>query len=218
MPAFCDLKGLVFSRWLVIAKSNIAGRTQWECKCECGVVRPVLSSSLISGKSKSCGCLNKEKASERLTLRMKTHGLSRTAAYASWSSMVKRCTNKKNNEWENYGGRGIGICDRWKNSFENFLEDMGNPPPGMSIDRINNDLGYSKENCRWATRTEQNRNKRSCRQISFNGETKGFGEWAEHYCIDRRKLYSRVINCGWSFDKAVSTALQEKIADVRTRK
>ena len=214
MPAFCDLTGLVFSRWLVIARGNITDRkTRWECRCECGVVRSVLSSSLISGKSKSCGCLNSERCSERATLRNITHGLSRTSAYESWSNMRNRCTNERNEAWENYGGRGIGICDRWKNSFENFLEDMGQPPNGMSIDRINNDLGYSPENCRWATRAEQNSNRRNCWQIAFNGETKGFAEWAAHYCIDRKQLYSRVIGCGWSFEKAVSTALQVKTVE-----
>ena len=152
-----DLKGQKFNRWTVICKSsktNSFYNVLWVCRCECGIVRDVLSGNLVRGLSKSCGCLNRENHSK--------HNLSKTAEYKTWLGIKSRCLNPKNEAYNNYGGRGIKICDRWLNSFENFYADMGlKPSEEYSIDRIDNNGHYEPGNCKWNTFEEQQNNKRT---------------------------------------------------------
>ena len=150
-----------FGRWTVI--SGMAPSYHVLCKSGCGEVRNVYLSALTHAKSKSCGCLHKEVVT--------THGHNGKRTYKSYHSMKQRCLNSNHHAWEFYGGRGIDICNRWLLSFENFLEDMGERPEGTSLDRIDGDKGYSKTNCRWATLSEQNKNKRYGRKTRRTKDT-----------------------------------------------
>lgn len=124
--------------------------------------------------------------------------------YQAWSNMLERCRNKNLPNYRRYGGRGIKVCERWL-SFQNFLEDMGRrPSPKHSIERINNDLGYFKENCKWATRVEQCRNMRSNTIMEFNGESRCVAEWAEVYGLSREIVWSRLLR-GWTLERALTT-------------
>jgi len=158
------------------------------CQCSCGNEVIVMLDNLLRGNTKSCGCLQSELAAERGRLLKTTHGMSYTREYRSWASMVDRCTNEKCHNYGSYGGRGIRVCDRWRSSFENFYSDMGDRPPGMSIDRIGNDGDYTPDNCRWATTKEQNRNMRSNRLI----EGKPMTDWCEDNDLNRNAVSSRL--------------------------
>lgn len=153
MSAFIDLTGQRFWRWKVLKQSTLKKR--WVCMCDCGTTRDVLGAELRSGGTKSCGCYAREVSA----IANKTHGHSRrTKAYTTWLNMRKRCSeNAAPRDKSVYYDRGIRVCERWM-VFENFLQDMGEPPPGCSIDRIDGDKGYSPDNCRWATAKMQARN------------------------------------------------------------
>jgi hypothetical protein len=152
-----DLTGQRFGRLVVSGQDGKtrSGGYAWACVCDCGNRKTVSSSNLRRSLIKSCGCLQ---AANRLF-----HGHStrthRTRAYTCWSHMKSRCSNEKHPQYEDYGARGISVCERWMD-FPNFLADMGEPQPGLSIDRINNDGNYEPGNCRWATQSEQNANRR----------------------------------------------------------
>jgi len=153
-----ELKGMKFGRLTVLEETggrNKDGKVLWKCQCECGNIKTNSGSNLISGAIKSCGCLRTEIVRENSI----KHGMWRTPTYQTWENMLKRCNNKKNKAYKDYGGRGIKVCERWLN-FINFFKDMGIRPEGLTIERKNNELGYFKENCCWATQAQQNRNKR----------------------------------------------------------
>lgn len=151
-----DLTGRVFERLTVLARGEPRGhKTRWAAQCSCGAVKLVNHAELMAGKTKSCGCLNVEARK----MRPATHGYSESPTYVCWSNMHARCSNPKRKEYKNYGGRGISVCERWA-SFESFVADMGDKPPRLSIDRINNDGNYEPSNCRWATAKQQRANQR----------------------------------------------------------
>ena len=154
-PAY-DLKGQRFGRWTAI-KYN--GGKQWLCHCDCGKRKLVYAPRLKNGKSKSCGCLQKE----LLGNRRRTHGCSwpiETCEYAAWHHMIQRCTYRKNPSWKHYGGRGITVCERWLHSFANFLADMGPRPERLTLERIDVNGNYEPSNCCWDTWSQQNKNQR----------------------------------------------------------
>lgn len=132
-----------------------------------------------------------------------THGLSKTKTYQAWADMKTRCYNSKRAQFAFYGGRGISVCDRWKNSFENFLVDMGEKPHGHSLDRIDTDGNYTKENCRWTTQVEQCNNRRSNKIITHNGETLTYSQWSLRLG-QYRSLVNDRIRRGWDEISAIS--------------
>ncbi len=188
-----DLTGKQFGRWTVLGPAPKRGKNRrWWCVCECGTERDVLGFQLNSGATVSCGCSGG------------THGLWGSTEWNSWSSMRQRCNNPNMVYYNMYGGRGIYVCDRWQDSFENFYEDMGSKPsPSHSIERIDNDGPYSPENCRWATKKEQAGNRRSARTLTHEGETLSLTEWAGRLGITPNALYMRLYK-GWSVEKALT--------------
>ena len=157
-----NLKGQKFGRLTAIcpvAKNN-RNAVLWLCECDCGLDAIIESSSLVRGLTRSCGCLDRE--AHQLRPNRTTHGQSGTRLYRIWKAMKTRCTNPNTNDWKNYGGRGITVCPEWMNSFQAFFDwavthDYSDE---LTIDRINNDKGYSPDNCRWATMKEQRHNQR----------------------------------------------------------
>ncbi len=205
-----DLIDKRFGRLTVLKRmdKNKWGNYRWLCKCICGKEKIVLDYDLKNGNTKSCGCLRKEQTRERFTTHGHLKGGVVSTTYQSWLSMIQRCTNLNNKAYKYYGGRGITVCKRWL-EFENFLQDMGEPPTNKhQIDRINNDGNYCKENCRWATRTEQQRNTRRSHMISFCGKTQCLVAWAEELNINYSTLSSRIFILGWSVEKAFTTPVK----------
>lgn len=133
-----------------------------------------------------------------------TKARTETTTYSCWEGIVQRCLNPKSHCYARYGGRGITVCDRWRNSFDAFLEDMGEQPPGLQIDRIDNNAGYCKENCRWATRAQQNRNRCNNQLITHSGETLCLTDWANRIGIHPDTLRAR-LRQGWEIYAAIST-------------
>lgn len=183
---------------------NQYGKYRWLCLCNCGRETIVLSESLKSGNTKSCGCLCREITRQRST----KHGHKRrnkiSKIYISWISMVQRCVNSNRKNYKNYGGRGITVCKRW-GKFENFLEDMGEKPEGHQIDRIDNNGNYCKSNCRWTTPKQNSRNRSNHRIINFNGKTQCLSAWAEKFNIRVGTLRARIYKYHWSIEKALTT-------------
>lgn len=176
--------------------------SKWDCTCSCGASCVVSRCHLVSGHTTSCGCLQRESARAR-----KTHGMRRTRVYSIWSGMVSRCRATGGKNAENYSRRGISVCQRWL-SFENFLSDMGEPPIGSTIDRRDNNGGYNKGNCRWATVIQQANNTRANRYITAMGETKSLSDWSrDGRCMVRYHVLQARIRRGWDVTEAITSRL-----------
>lgn len=170
------------------------GKIWWVCRCECGNFTQSSKYNLLAGYAKSCGCVRKSKEFREATSKRNTkHGMYGTAEYSTWAAMIERCENKEGKSWENYGGRGISVDARWRNSPEQFLVDMGkHPGKGWSIERKDVNGNYSPENCVWATAKEQGNNRRANVKYTYKGVTKNLGQWAEEYGLPHNTLWNRL--------------------------
>ena len=182
-------KGDKFGRLTAIkfVKRSKQGSQFWLFKCDCGNEKVILVNNVKRKLVKSCGCYKKEKLTK--------HGMVETRTYKSWEAMKTRCLDKNAPNYKNYGGRGITVCDKWM-KFENFYTDMGKRPEEKSLDRIENNKGYYKKNCKWSTQKEQNNNKRNNILITFNGKTQNMKQWAEELNISYETLINRAKK-GW---------------------
>jgi len=189
-PKRIDLAGQRFGRLVAIKPVYVEGKrgVHWECDCDCGGKATIAISSLRQGLTRSCRCLS----SETTAARNRSHGKSKTPLYRIWAAMLNRCYNPKVDPYPFYGGRGIKVCDLWRHSFEEFHRDMGDRPPGRSLDRIDPDGPYSRLNCRWATSEVQARNKSRQITASLYGRRQTLHEWAAELGIPIKVLYGRI--------------------------
>lgn len=190
-----DLSDQTFTSWTVLAKAPPRKKeTYWLCRCVCGKELPIATKSLKRGLSRSCGCATKE-----------MHGESSSDEYTLWRRILHRCNSPSFKDWHLYGGKGIKV--EWT-SFSDFLRDMGRRPSKLySIDRIDSNGPYSKENCQWATAKQQARNICTNRMITAKGKTLCLSEWAEATGLSRNTIEKRIDNLGWTTEEAVSLPL-----------
>ncbi len=202
-----NLLGQRFIRLVVVKRSTNSEcrHSRWLCLCDCGNKIVVQSNSLKSGNTKSCGCLFREGNN---TKHDHTRNKRKSKIYKSWENMIDRCTNPNNKDYHNYGGRGITVCKRWM-KFTNFLEDMPGWESGLQIDRIDNNKGYCKSNCRWATPKEQQKNKRNNRLETYDGAIQCVSAWAEEYQISYSTLSKRLYKYNWSVEKSLMTSVRK---------
>ena len=206
-----DIAGQRFGRLTVLSRdgSTKCGNAKWKCQCDCGNVVSVNGAALRNGRTKSCGCLSRDSQNPRNT----KHGKSHTHLYSSWRSMKERCNNPNFKKYNLYGGRGIRVCDEWQ-TFEGFerwalangyREDA--PRNERTLDRKDPDGNYEPSNCRWVSYAVQNQNKRTNRNITFNGETKTAAEWGRAIGGDRHSILKR-LELGWSVERAITEPLR----------
>lgn len=202
-----DMTGRVYERLTVVAVAGKAkhGQYMWRCHCECGNKTTVTGGDLRSGHTTSCGCAQRGKISAA----RKVHGQTETPLHVRWKNMIQRTSDPNSSSYANYGGRGITVCERWREpnglGFANFAADMGLAfREELTLDRIDFNGPYSPENCRWVTPTEQARNRRSNRLLTFQGQTKTLAEWADLTGLRSRAIWWRVFQGGWSVERALT--------------
>lgn len=202
MPPALNLIGERFGRLVVVARlGTIHGRVYWSARCDCGNETKSSTNDLRSGDSKSCGCLRADTL-QAARLKHGESGYVKTPEYRAWLQMKQRCYNPRTRCFDRYGGRGIKVCDRWLESFVDFLADMGRRPEQCTtIDRIDNDGDYTPRNCAWATNGAQARNRSSNRAIEFRGETLLLVEWVERLGLRYETVRYR-LNRGWAAEDA----------------
>ena len=200
MTKMIDLLGKKFGRLTVVSRgeNTASGGATWNCECECGGYVPgIYRGNLLSGHTKSCGCLKLELFVERLT----THGKSGSKEHKAWKGIWDRCTNENAENYHLYGGRGISVAPEWR-TFEQFYADMGDAPtPSHSVDRADNDGPYAAWNCYWATKTEQANNRRSNRMVSFGGVTESVADCCRRVGMPHLVVNQRLFR-GWDVERA----------------
>lgn len=194
-PNFKDMTGQRFERLTVVerAENDKQGNARWLCKCDCGNTTIVPAHALRQGRTKSCGCLLSESSKRRMTSLLTKHGMAGSKLYRVYSAMRDRCEKPSCSEYHRYGGRGITVCDEWKNDRNSFFEWALNNgyKEGLQIDREDNDGNYCPENCRWVTRLENCNNTSKNVFLEFDGETHTLSEWSRILGINRSTIYSR---------------------------
>lgn len=188
-----DLTGRRFGRLTVIGRApNKGERTMWICKCDCGNIKTIGRANLVKGTTQSCGCLHKEAVR---AINKKKHGGTGSPTYIRWRSMKSRCYNPNDIGYANYGGRGIRVCERWLNSYEAFVADMGVVPSReYTLDRIDVNGDYCPENCKWATMKEQSNNKRNNRLLTHNNRTQTISQWCDELGFSRNLAQKRLLD------------------------
>lgn len=188
-------------------------RTLWRCLCDCGGETTISAKIIAAKTSQSCGCLQKE----RVSISAKTHGESKTKLYKVWTAMRQRCNNPNDQQYENYGARGITVCDRWNASFASFKADVGVGRRGLSLDRIDNNKGYGPDNFRWATGSEQLSNTRRTIHIAHNGETMTLKQWSVRLGFPYMTL-ARRLKAGWTVEKSIETPINLNRSNTHRRR
>lgn len=210
MKTLIDLTGKVFTQLTVTNFSHslkVGKQTKrfWSCICSCGNTSIVSYGSLTSNRTKSCGCRQLAYATK--------HGKFDTKEYQAWKDIKQRCLNKNHRSYDNYGGRGIKICDEWINSFYNFYKDMGDSFANGWIERIDNNGNYCKENCKWADRNEQQNNRQKTIKITFDGKSLSLAQWARELGINKQVLYERK-KAGWPIELMLSPIFRKGIKGI----
>lgn len=209
-----DLTGQRFGRLVVegFAHTDKYKRAMWNCKCDCGKRITTLGVSLRRGETKSCGCLHREMAAKSIKEQSITHGKSYTRLYSIWHGMISRIENENQMYFKNYGGRGIQICDEWREDFQKFYDwaVRHGYEEHLTIDRIDVNGDYCPENCRWATVKEQARNRRNNKTLTYHGETMPLAAWSERTGIKFSVLWDRLYNFYWSVEEALETPVGER--------
>lgn len=201
-----DITGMKFGRLTAIGPVRDGGKVKWHCRCDCGNDTLATVGNLKSGNTQSCHCLRYEAVSEALT----KHGMTDSREYRIWSHIKDRCYNPNDKSYHRYGARGISICDRWLNSFENFYADVGEIPHGLTLDRIDNDGNYEPENVRVAPPRIQANNRANNRVLTFNGESLTLAQWSRKTGIRYVTLSQRLNAYGWSVEKTLTTPVRRK--------
>lgn len=179
------------------------------CKCNCGNLWTGKLQNIKRETTTSCGCYKTKTLKENP--RGKTHGLVNTSEYYSWNAMKNRCLNKNAPNYHNYGGRGITVCDRWKDSFENFYTDMGSKPKkGYSIDRIDNNGNYEPNNCKWSSQKEQTNNQRTNKLLTYKNKIQTLSQWCEELNLNRDTVIERLNKYKWTIEKVLETKTNPK--------
>jgi hypothetical protein len=175
----------------------------WLFNCDCGNKKIIRLYDVARGKTNSCGCLRKKQLAERNKSNAK-HGYFGTSTYESWASIIERCCNTNSGNYHMYGAKGITMCQKWRESFEEFLKDMGERPEGFSIDRIDVYGNYEPENCRWASAKTQANNRTNNRKINFNNQNLNLSEWSDITGIKPSTISKRIDKYGWSVEEALT--------------
>lgn len=211
-----NLIGQSFNSWTVIGaaeRKKVGGPRRWLCRCQCGSEKPCVEIDLKRGHTKSCGCYQKAQVS----VARKTHGRSKTPEYNSWANVVQRCLNTRHPRYADYGGRGITVCQRWRESFEAFFADMGpKPSPKHSIERKDNSGNYEPGNCHWAGPVEQTNNARRNRVLTHDGRTMTVAQWTKELGFGASIIGLRLAK-GWTVAEALTVPVSRsnKIASIR---
>jgi len=227
-----DYIGRKFGRWTIIAdagmKRSKTGRPEYyakvQCECSLQTIKDVVFYNIFVGKSKSCGCFSSEVASENfkkinLSKGRELHDQTEKHSHMCWLAMKLRCYSPENNRYYLYGAKGITVCDRWRTSFRAFLTDMGHPPSDYhTVDRINGELSYYPENCRWALPVVQSNNRSTCVIVEHEGRTQTMMEWAKELNLNYASLRHLYITKKVPFDSAIIIATKPFVARIRSNR